>query len=54
MIAFGDPKFWEPDNVVILCKDPCHKVKSASDRRKYRKRDRRLIEQRYLDLASME
>lgn len=34
-LAFGDPDFWEPENVQILCTDPCHKAKSNSDRKKY-------------------
>ncbi|AFU87949.1 HNH endonuclease [Caulobacter phage CcrColossus] len=34
-LAFGDPSFWEPENVQILCTTPCHKEKSAEDRRKY-------------------
>lgn len=54
MIAFGDPGYWEPDNVVVLCKTPCHRNKSAADRRKYRKRDRREIARRIQDLESME
>ena len=40
MIALWDPKAWEPDNVRLLCM-PCHKKKSADDRRKYRKKFRR-------------
>lgn len=34
-MAFGDWSFWEPENVQILCKDPCHKEKSKSDMAKY-------------------
>lgn len=34
-LAYGDPSFWEPENVVILCRDPCHKQKSAEDQKKY-------------------
>ncbi len=33
--AFGDLSFWEPDNVVVLCRDPCHKLKNNRDRIKY-------------------
>lgn len=33
-MAFGDPAFWEPENVVILCLE-CHKHKSNADRIKY-------------------
>lgn len=29
--AFGDPSFWSPENVVILCRDPCHKLKTRED-----------------------
>jgi 5-methylcytosine-specific restriction endonuclease McrA len=34
-IAFGDPAFWDPENLQLLCTDPCHKEKSAEDRTKY-------------------
>ncbi|USN15529.1 HNH nuclease [Brevundimonas phage vB_BpoS-Kikimora] len=34
-LAFGDWSFWEPENVQILCTDPCHKEKSASDMARY-------------------
>lgn len=34
-MAFGDWAFWEPENVQILCTDPCHKQKSAADLAKY-------------------
>lgn len=34
-MAFGNPDFWEPENVQILCTDPCHKIKSKSDMEKY-------------------
>lgn len=34
-LAFGDPKFWEPENVQVLCTHPCHKVKSADDMQRY-------------------
>ncbi|UTC29555.1 HNH nuclease [Brevundimonas phage vB_BpoS-Bambus] len=34
-LAFGDWSFWEPENVQILCKDPCHKAKSKSDMARY-------------------
>jgi len=34
-MAFADPSFWEPENVQILCTDPCHKAKSLADLRKY-------------------
>ena len=54
MISLGDPSFWEPENVVILCKFPCHKEKSASDRRKYRKKDRERLKQRFNDISTME
>lgn len=37
MVAYGDPEYWEPDNVVILCTKPCHVKKSRQDRQKYRK-----------------
>lgn len=30
-LANGDGSFWHPDNVRILCRDPCHKAKSAQD-----------------------
>jgi 5-methylcytosine-specific restriction endonuclease McrA len=33
--AFGDASYFEPENVQILCHDPCHKIKSAADREKY-------------------
>lgn len=49
MIAFGDPSYWEPDNVVLLCTTPCHKDKSAEDRRKYRKKHRRRWANIYAD-----
>jgi hypothetical protein len=29
--AEGDLSFWAPENVVILCRDPCHKLKSRED-----------------------
>jgi hypothetical protein len=29
--ANGDPSFWSPENVRILCRDPCHKLKSRED-----------------------
>ncbi len=35
MLAFGDLSFWEPENVQLLCKKPCHEAKSADDMRKY-------------------
>jgi 5-methylcytosine-specific restriction endonuclease McrA len=35
-IAYGDPEFWEPTNVRLLCVK-CHKKKTAEDRRKYKK-----------------
>ncbi len=35
MLAFDDPSFWEPENLQILCKDPCHKAKTQSDRIRY-------------------
>lgn len=54
MISLGDPTFWEPENCQILCESPCHKEKSASDRRKYRKRERRWMKKKYDDLSSME
>lgn len=34
-LAFGDPSFWEPENVQILCRDPCHKEKTKADEAKY-------------------
>ncbi|AFU86898.1 hypothetical protein Ccr32_gp066 [Caulobacter phage Ccr32] len=34
-LAFGDLAYWEPENVQVLCTDPCHKQKSADDMRKY-------------------
>lgn len=34
-LAFGDPDFWEPENVTVLCRDPCHRKKSAEDMQKY-------------------
>lgn len=34
-MAFGDWSFWEPENLQILCKDPCHKAKSKSDMARY-------------------
>lgn len=34
-VAYGDLTFWDPENVVILCRDPCHKRKSYRDRMKY-------------------
>lgn len=34
-MAFGNPDFWEPENVQVLCSDPCHKAKSKSDMEKY-------------------
>lgn len=30
-LADGDPSFWAPENVRILCRDPCHKLKSRED-----------------------
>lgn len=48
MVAFGDPRFWEPSNVVILCL-PCHKKKSAEDRRRYRKKQRRKWQERLIE-----
>lgn len=29
--AAGDPSFWAPENVVVLCRDPCHKDKTRED-----------------------
>lgn len=34
-LAYGDPAFWEPENLQILCKDPCHKIKTQADRIRY-------------------
>lgn len=34
-LAFGDLAYWEPENVQVLCKHPCHKIKSADDMRRY-------------------
>lgn len=34
-LAFSDPAYWEPENVQVLCKDPCHRQKSAEDMRRY-------------------
>lgn len=33
--AYGDPRFWEPENLQILCNDPCHKDKTREDRARY-------------------
>jgi hypothetical protein len=33
--AMGDSSYWEPENVQILCVDPCHRTKTASDRVKF-------------------
>lgn len=33
--AHGDPAYWEPENVQLLCTDPCHKRKSAADQAKF-------------------
>lgn len=33
--AYGNLAFWEPENVVILCRKPCHQQKSYRDRMKY-------------------
>lgn len=33
--AFGDWSFWEPENVVVLCTDPCHKAKTKADLAKF-------------------
>lgn len=33
--AYGDATCWDPENVVILCHDPCHKDKTREDRAKY-------------------
>lgn len=30
-LANGDPERWAPENVRILCVDPCHKAKSKAD-----------------------
>lgn len=29
--AEGNPSYWAPENVVILCRDPCHKNKTRED-----------------------
>jgi 5-methylcytosine-specific restriction endonuclease McrA len=34
-MAYGDASFWEPENLQILCTDPCHKIKTKSDRDRY-------------------
>jgi 5-methylcytosine-specific restriction endonuclease McrA len=34
-MAFADSAAWDPENLQILCTDPCHKIKSADDRAKY-------------------
>lgn len=34
-MAFGDPEYWAPENVQLLCTEPCHKLKSANDLRRY-------------------
>jgi len=43
MISWGDPSFFEPENVVILCTKPCHTEKSARDLREYRRKFRRKV-----------
>lgn len=40
-----DWSFWDPDNVQLLCKDPCHKAKTRVDLRKFR-RQRDIVERR--------
>lgn len=42
--AGGDPSYWNPENVVLLCTDPCHKAKTRADRKRYRGKRRRLRE----------
>jgi 5-methylcytosine-specific restriction endonuclease McrA len=54
MISLGDPSFWDPDNLQLLCKKPCHQKKSTEDRRKYRKRDRLRMKRKYDDIEAME
>lgn len=34
-MAAGDPEFWEPENVQVLCTSPCHHAKSSADRERY-------------------
>lgn len=45
MVAYADPRLWEPDNVVVLCTSPnkCHYRKSAEDRRTYRQKYRKKV-----------
>lgn len=35
--ANGDWTYWDPDNCRLLCRDPCHKRKTRSDMRHYRR-----------------
>jgi 5-methylcytosine-specific restriction endonuclease McrA len=30
-----DPRYWEPDNVQVLCTRPCHQIKSADDMKRF-------------------
>lgn len=32
--AFGDPSYYEPENLQLLCKE-CHKTKSGEDLKRY-------------------
>lgn len=41
MRGLSDPTLFDPENCRILCIEPCHKLKTASDRRKYRKKFRK-------------
>lgn len=43
--ANGDWSYWAPENVQMLCADPCHKAKTRIDLRKYR-RQRSQVERR--------
>lgn len=43
MVAWGNPDYWSPDNVVVLCIKPCHSEKSARDLREYRRKFRRKV-----------
>lgn len=34
-LAAGDWSFWEPENVQLLCREPCHVTKTSQDRNQY-------------------
>lgn len=53
MMAFGDPQYWNPENVTLMCVNPCHKIKSARDLLEFQRKFRRKVSRILADIEAL-